>query len=242
MPMLSSTSTCKQVMAELRKLGKESHRNTFVRHGAPSNSIYGVPIANLKVIQRKLKKNYPLSLELYDTGNSDAMYLAALIADEMLITRTDLNKWARQATWGMISTVVAWVAGESKHAVPLAKKWINAKPEKIAATGWQTVSSYASVTPDEMIDSTWIDGLLDRVANEIHDERNDVKDSMNGFVIAIGSYVPVLHRKALKIARKTGTVEINQRNTACKVPDATAAIQKIEKAGRLGRKRRTARC
>lgn len=204
--------------------------------------MFGVPIADLKVIQRKLKKNHTLALELFNTGNSDAMYLAALIADESAMTRTNLNHWAKQATWGMISTSVAWVAAETPHAIPLAKKWIEAKQEKVASTGWQTVSSFLSVAEDEAIDHQWISQLLTRVVNEIHTERNDVKSAMNGFVIAVGSYVPKLKTEAIKAAESAGKIQIDQGNTACKVPDAKSAILKVEKANRTGKKRKSARC
>jgi hypothetical protein len=33
----------------------------------------------MKTIQKKVKKNYKLSVELFDTGNGDAMYLRALL-------------------------------------------------------------------------------------------------------------------------------------------------------------------
>ena len=54
---------------------------------------YGVKVADLKKILKKTKKNHQLSLELYSTGNSDAMYLAALMADETQITESQLNDW-----------------------------------------------------------------------------------------------------------------------------------------------------
>ena len=65
----------KDVMAELKKLGNEQQKKTYFRHGV-REPVYGVKIADLKVIQKKVKKDYELSLQLYDTGNSDAMYLA----------------------------------------------------------------------------------------------------------------------------------------------------------------------
>ena len=37
---------------------------------------------DLKKYQKRIKKDYQLSLDLYDSGVSDAMYLAGLIADE----------------------------------------------------------------------------------------------------------------------------------------------------------------
>lgn len=112
----------KEVMLELESMGSESTRKTYLRHGAP-DSFFGVKVGDLKTIVKKLKKNHALSLELYRSGNSDAMYLAGLIADEKKINKEELEEWARLASWYMISEyTVAWVAAESKFGWELASR------------------------------------------------------------------------------------------------------------------------
>lgn len=234
--------TASALMGELQKLGKPSHRNTFIRHGAPPDAVFGVPIGELKKIQRRIKKDHQLALDLFATGNSDAMYLAGLIADEGRMTRTDLNRWAREATWGMISMAVAGVAADSPHALPLGLKWIRSPREKIAATGWATLSGYVGVTADDEIDVPAIAALLRQVAGDIHGERNEVKDCMNQFVIAVGCFVAPLKREALAAARAIGKVDVDVGDTHCKIPDAEQYIEKVAAMGRTGRKRKSARC
>jgi 3-methyladenine DNA glycosylase AlkD len=58
---------------------------------------FGVPVSELKKFQKRIKKDYQLALDLYDTGNYDAMYLAGLIADDARMTRKDLQRWAEKA-------------------------------------------------------------------------------------------------------------------------------------------------
>ena len=48
--------------------------------------------------------------------------------------------------------------------------------------------------------------------------------------------------KALRAAKKIGKVDIDVGDTSCKVQDATEYIRKVEKMGRTGKKRKTARC
>jgi 3-methyladenine DNA glycosylase AlkD len=235
--------TCKQLMSQLQKLGKESHRKTFIRHGGPPGKCYGVPIADLKPIQRRIKKDYQLAMELFATGIADAQYLAGLIADETRMKKSDFNRWARESVWCMIGTCsVAWAAGESPHAIALGTKWIDSKKEEIACTGWATLSSYLSVTPDEEIDLALFESLLARVVVEIHGERNEVKDCMNSFVMASGCSVKPLKAKALKAARKIGKVDVDVGDTSCKIHLAEDFIKKVEKMGRIGKKRKSARC
>ncbi len=240
---MPTVETAERLLAELRALGKESNRKTFIRHGAPADAIYGVPIGDLKPIQKRIRRDYQLALDLFATGNADAQYLAGLIADASQMTRTDLNRWAREAAWSMIGNYsVAGTAADSPHALPLGLKWIDAKKESVAAIGWSTLAGYVAVVPDDEIDIATIAALLERVAADIHGERNAVKDAMNGFVIAVGCYVAPLKDTALATAKRIGKVEVDKGDTACKVPDAIDYIRKVEKMGRTGKKRKTARC
>ena len=75
-----------EIMLQLSEMGTEQTKKTFIRHGA-KEPLFGVKVADLKTIQKKVKKDYKLSLELFDTGNGDAMYLAGLIADETKMTK-----------------------------------------------------------------------------------------------------------------------------------------------------------
>jgi len=84
--------------------------------------------------------------------------------------------------------------------------------------------------------------LLDRVEREIGKAQNRVKYTMNGFVIAIGTYVKELTEKALTISDKIGKVDVIMAGTSCKVPLAKEYINKAVGERRVGKKRNTARC
>ena len=48
--------------------------------------------------------------------------------------------------------------------------------------------------------------------------------------------------QAKAAAKKIGKVEVDMGDTACKVPLATEYIAKVEKMGRVGKKRKTMKC
>lgn len=234
--------TAAEIVAELQKLGSESIKKVLLKHGA-REPFFGVKVEDLKKIQKRVKKDHALALALFDTGISDAQYLAGLIADPPQMTRAQLQKWAKTASWGMVSEyTVPWVAAESRFGPELARAWIDSKKEDIAAAGWSTWSSVVAIKPDEELDRAELEKLLNRVQAEIHAAPNRVRYVMNGFVIAVGSYVPALTAKAKAVAKAVGPVEVDMGGTACKVPDAGAYIAKVEGAGRVGRKRKTAMC
>ena len=234
--------TVQEVMKMLEGFGDERTKNTLIKHGA-KEPFFGVKVADLKKILKKTKKNHELSLALYETGNTDAMYLAGLMADENQITEAQLDHWADQAYWYYLSEyAVPWVAAETPFGFDLGLKWIKSDEERIAAAGWSTLSSYAGVSPDEKIDVKLYSNLLDQVVSDIGGAQNRVKYVMNGFVIAVGSYIEALTDKSMSIASQIGKVEVLMGGTACKVPLAKDYIKKVADRGSIGKKRKTARC
>ena len=72
--------TAKEILTQLQLLGSEAIRNVYKNHGAPVTH-YGVKVEDMKKIQKKIKKDHKLSLQLFDSGIPDAQYLAGLVRD-----------------------------------------------------------------------------------------------------------------------------------------------------------------
>jgi 3-methyladenine DNA glycosylase AlkD len=232
--------TAKEVIAQLKLMGNDNIKKIYLNHGAPANQ-YGVKVEDLKKIQKKIKKDYVLSLELYDSGISDAQYLAGLIADEKKMTKKDLQHWADNANWYLLSEyTVAWIAAESAHGWELALKWINEKKENLQSSGWTTLASIVKIKEDEELDIKELKKLLKRIEKEIRGAANRVRYSMNSFLIAVGSYVKELTVEAERIGKAVGKLTIDVGNTACEVPYAPDQINKTLARG--AKKKKMARC
>ena len=234
--------TAETILAELKAMGNETIRRIFINHGAPANQ-YGVKVGDLKKIQKKIKKNYQLSLELFDTGISDAQYLAGLIADETKMTKRDLQHWANSANWYMIGEyTVPWIAAESDHGLELGLEWIDSDKENVQASGWATLASLVAIRSDEDLEIKQLKALLRKAQKEIHKAPNRVRYAMNNFVIAVGGYVKELTEEAIRIGLAIGQVHVDMGGTSCKVPFAPAYIQKMKDKGSVGKKKKMARC
>jgi 3-methyladenine DNA glycosylase AlkD len=234
--------TVDEVMTELKSLGNEKTVVTYRRHGA-TGEMFGVKIADLKKILKKIKGDQDLALALWETSNADAMYLAGLLADGSQMTRKQLDGWARSAWWSMLSAYsVPWVASEHDAAFAIGMKWLKRKNADMACSGWNTYASAISVRPDEDLDLDEIRGLLQRVESEIDNAPDNVRYCMNDFVIAVASYVKPLLKVAKATAKRIGKVEVDMGDTACKVHVAADMIAKIESMGRVGKKRKSAKC
>jgi len=234
--------TAKAILEEIKPLGRDSYKKVLLNHGV-KEPCFGVKIEDLKKIQKRIKMDYRLALDLYDTGVYDAMYLAGLIADDARMTRKDLQHWVSKAYCGALTgSTVPWVAAGSPHGREVALEWIESPKELVAAAGWATLSSLVSIKDDAELDLAELKRLLQRVQQTIHQASNAARYQMNGFVIAVGSYVPALTNFVMQIGEKIGPVTVDMGNTACEVPFAPDYIRKVEKRGAIGKKRKTAKC
>src|SRR3954469_4323361 len=136
--------TVDEIIAELKPLAKESYKRVLLNHGI-QEPVLGVSIAELKKVQKRIKKDYHLALDLFDTGIYEAMYLAGLIADDEKMTQRDLNRWAERGNPTLCGYTGAWVPAESAHGWTLAAKWIESKKTHVAVAGWATLSSLVSI-------------------------------------------------------------------------------------------------
>jgi hypothetical protein len=236
------SATVKDIVSELAALGSEGYRNVLRKHGA-RDPLFGVKISELKKIQKRIKRDYRVALDLYDTGNYDAMYLAGLIADDDKMTERDLQLWADQAYCAAIAgSTVAWVAAEGQHGWVLALKWIESKIPTVAVAGWATLSFVLALTDDDELDVKELKKILQRVEKTHAAQPDPVRSSMNRFVIALGSYVKPLTSEALSAAKRMGEITIDMGDTACKVPSAAVYINKAKHRGAIGIKRKTVKC
>lgn len=234
--------TVNDIFKELENYGDENTKKTLLKYGA-KEPFFGVKVQDLKKILKRTKKNHGLSLELYDSGNSDAMYLAGLMTDEKQVTKEQLQKWVKKAYWYYLCEyTVPWVAAETPFGIELGLEWIESDNEQIASAGWATFANCATVKDDKDLDIKLYSDLLDRVEKEVHQAKNRVGYAMNAFVIATGASIKALTNKSIEVAKSIGKVEVEMGGTVCKVPLATDYIQKIIDKDRIGKKRTTARC
>lgn len=239
----TSRPTAGEILAALKPLGKESYKRVMTRNHGVSEPIYGVPISELKKFQKSIRKDNQLALDLYDSGVYDAMYLAGLIADDARMTEADLQRWAAKAVGGCLpGTTVPSVAAGSPAGPALAARWIQDADPRIASIGWATYSARLSVADDADLDLADIRRRLVHIRKSIHSAPDVVRYQMNNFVIAVGCYVASLTELALQTAQAVGPVQADLGNNDCQVPDAANYILKVQKLGRLGKKRTSAKC
>jgi len=234
--------TAQEILDEIKPLGSESYKRVIFNHGV-QEPCFGVKISDLQKIVKRIKKDYELALDLYDSGVYDAMYLAGLIADDAKMTKKNLKHWLVKAYCRpLCAWPVAWVTAGSPHGWELAFEWIDSNKPLSAVAGWSTLASIIAITEDAKLDLVALKKLLQHVQKSIHSEPDAVRYHMNSFVIAVGTCVSPLSETAVQIAEKIGPVDADLGDNDCKVPFAPDDIEKVRSRGTIGKKRKSAKC
>lgn len=223
-----------EAMIYLKEHSNEQTKKIYISHGA-EEPLYGVKLADLKELKKKIKTDHNLALELYKTGNSDAMYLAGLIEDPKEVSTEQMDEWVKAAYWDMLSQrCVAVVAAKTPFGFELASKWISRSEEQIVCAGYALYSTLFTILDDSEINLEEVKNLLDKIADNIHSETILIQNSMNNFIIIGGIYIKPLHEYALEIAERIGKIKPVIAENNCNSQTAAEYLKKYAEKGKIG--------
>lgn len=227
------------VMKELEALGTEQAIKIYKNHGADLE-LYGVSMANLKKLLKKVKKDSKLGLELLFSKNIDAMYMSQWMVDPNDLTRNDLESILDITDYYMIiDNVVASIAAKKQQlAFECLHEWIDHENKRYRQAAYSLYTLIVMSYDNSLIDLSHVKSKLELIRSTIHEEENRVRYSMNSFLIACGIYLEQYTELAKEIGEEVGKVTVYMGKTSCKVPDAVPYIEKVEKMNKIGVKRR----
>ena len=102
------------VMKQLRAWEHPRMRAVNAKHGAGDNQ-FGVNLGKLRGLAGRIKRDHKLALELWKSGNIDAMNLATLIMDPTQLTQPEVEKLAKDLSY---YTTTDWFVKNVIKALP----------------------------------------------------------------------------------------------------------------------------
>jgi 3-methyladenine DNA glycosylase AlkD len=213
-----------EILVTLEKLGKPQIAAIYKRHGSGDN-VFGVLTSELVKLQKKIKVDHALAMELWNTANSDARVLALLVADPEKLTRADADGLLGDGPVRAVGYYLSALVARSPIAEKTMRAWMKSPDEARREMGYSILGFRLKNDPGSVSDAD-AETVLATIEKEIHRSPNWVRYAMNGAVIAIGVSKPALRRKAIAAAKRIGKVEVDHGETNCKTPDAAPYIEK----------------
>jgi 3-methyladenine DNA glycosylase AlkD len=216
-----------EAMADLEAMGTEQNRKIYRRHGAGENQ-FGVSMANLNLLKKRIKTDQALAEALWATGNADARSLATLIAAPKAFDSAALDHWVadvEQARYYVLADMlVRYVASLSPLAREKAEAWSKSDAEYVGQAGWDLIA--VTAMKDASLPDSYFEAYLEEIESTIHERKNRTRHAMNGALIAIGTRNESLREQACDVAAKIGKVSVDHGETGCVTPEAIGYIKK----------------
>jgi 3-methyladenine DNA glycosylase AlkD len=189
------------VVAELRALGSEKNRAGMARYGINTRRAFGVSIAQLRPIARRLKPNHDLALELWKSGWHEARLLAALIDEPGKVTAEQLDSWVADFdSWDLCDQACSKLFVRTPFTEAKIVEWAEDEREFVRRAGFALLVAY-TVHGKKVPDRRFL-AYLDLVERHAADPRNFVKKAVNWALRQIGKRSMALHRPALALAER----------------------------------------
>jgi 3-methyladenine DNA glycosylase AlkD len=204
------------VMKQLKAWEHPGMRAINARHGAGDNQ-FGVKLSNLRDLAKKIKRNHALALELWATGNIDAMNLATLIIDPKQLTQPTVETLAASLTY---YTTTDWFTKNVVKTLPfqgaLCQKWARSSHEYLGRAGWTLIAGHLEENGPE--------SLLDTIEKRMKAAPFRMQEPMNYCLVKIGVNYPKLRTRAIAIGNTLQVLKDYPVPKGCTSPFAPAWI------------------
>jgi 3-methyladenine DNA glycosylase AlkD len=215
--------TLNETLKQLKALGTAKVRAQNAKSGAGDNQ-YGVSLGEIRVLAKKIRTDHALALSLWDTGNVDAQFLAALLIEPKKLSAEAMDRMVRSITFVRVADWLnSYVVSKHPDKEALREEWMAADDRWAARAGWHLTAGRIANNPDGLD----LPALLDRVESEMAGAVPEVQWTMNNTLAAIGIHFPKLRKRAIAIGEKLGIYRDYPVSKGCTSPFAPIWINAI---------------
>lgn len=199
--MPSTASTANDVLKWLEKRGTARNRNGMARFGIASPKIFGVSMATMEPLARRLGRNHELALALWSTQWHEARILATIVDEPALVTLRQMNAWARDFdNWAICDSACYQLFDRTPYAVAKVNQWSSRRTEFVKRGAFALMAGLA-VHDKRRPDDDFL-RFLPIIARGADDDRNFVKKAVNWALRQIGKRNVALNAAATEAAAR----------------------------------------
>ena len=187
------------VLTWLERRGTKRDREGMARYGIRAPKIFGVSMAAMQSLAKRLGNDHELALALWDTGWYEARILTAFVDEPARVTGSQMDRWVRDFdNWGICDTLCFKLFDRTAHAWRKVDQWSGRREEFVKRAAFALLASLA-LHDKSAADETFLRTLplIDTAAT---DERNFVKKGVSWALRSIGHRNETLHEAALRTA------------------------------------------
>ena len=188
-------------LLSLERMSTRRDRENLARFGITAGKAFGVSMANIQILAKRLGRNHELAAALWDTGWYEARMLTAFVDEPARVTPAQMDRWCRDFdNWGICDTVCFHLFDRTPHAWAKVEKWAGKRDEFVKRAAFALLACLAlhdKSTGDEPFARCL--PLIERAAA---DDRNFVKKGVSWALRRVGRRNSALNAAAVEVARR----------------------------------------
>jgi 3-methyladenine DNA glycosylase AlkD len=188
-------------LSSLEKMSTRRDRENLARFGITANKAFGVSMANIQVLAKRLGRSHELAAALWETGWYEARMVTSFVDEPARVTAAQMDRWCRDFdNWGICDTVCFHLFDRTPHAWAKVAQWHDKRGEFVKRAAFALLASLA-LHDKRTGDQPFVDSLalIERAAG---DERNFVKKGVSWALRLIGRRNLALNGEAVTLARR----------------------------------------
>jgi 3-methyladenine DNA glycosylase AlkD len=198
--------TCRQCLAELRRLGSRKNVEGMARFGIRAKNVYGVCKPKMDILARRIGKSHELALQLWKSGVHDARILAGMVDQAKLVTAAQMDRWVRDFdNWDVCDGTCCHLFAHTPLAWSKAVRWSRRSQEFQKRAGF-AMMAYLAVH-DQLASDDQYARFLTIIRREASDDRNFVRKAINWALRQIGKRNLNLNRAAIREGERIRKVD-----------------------------------
>ena len=189
------------VLAWLERRGTRRNIAGMARFGITSPKAFGVSMATMRPLVRKLGHDHALAQALWNSGWHEARILASFVDEPARVTAAQMDRWARDFdNWAVCDSVCFHLFDRTPHAWKKAAQWSRNDSEFITRAAFALMAGL-TVHDQGSPDPPFV-RLLPIIERGARDPRNFVKKAVSWALRQIGKRNLSLNGAAITVARR----------------------------------------
>jgi 3-methyladenine DNA glycosylase AlkD len=193
--------TVVEILAWLEKKGSKKNRDGMARYAIVAPKVFGVSMATMQGLSRRLAPDHALAAALWKTGWYEARMLTAFVEEPERVTVAQMDRWAKDFdNWAVCDTLCFKLFDRTPHAWPKIDQWSRRKEEFVKRAAFALLASVAlhhKSSPDQPFVRS-----LALIEREAGDERNFVKKGVSWALRSVGARNANLHKRSIELASR----------------------------------------
>ena len=191
----------REVLAFLERRGSKKNRDGMARYAITAPKVFGVSVADLHRLAKRLGRDHDLALALWETGWYEARMLAAFVDEPARVTSSQMDRWAKDFdNWAICDTHCFHLFDRTPHAWKKVRQWSRRREEFVKRAAFALLAGIA-LHDKKAPDDPFLEALplAERAAA---DERNFVKKGVSWALRTVGRRNQTLNTATVALARR----------------------------------------